>query len=52
MSRKSPEARELATERRHADRYGRKASNRHARRVKAFERYTAETSYRQGVNVA
>lgn len=52
MSRKSPEARELATERRQSDRYGRKASNRHARRVKAFERYAADTSYRAGVKVA
>lgn len=52
MSRKSPEARLIATERRIADRYGRKSENRHARRVKTFERNAAAMSYRAGVNVA
>lgn len=45
-TRKSPEARELQAERRHAERYGRRAQNRHARSVKRFERGAADVSFR------
>ena len=46
MSRKSPDARELANERRIAER-DRKASRRHAREVKRYEFIAAETHYRR-----
>ena len=45
-TRKSPEARELATERRQAERHGTRARNRHARNVKRYERNVADASFR------
>ena len=45
-TRKSPEARELQLERREAERYGRRAQNRHARQVKRYEISAADNSFR------
>lgn len=46
MSRKSPESRDVYVERRITDRYGRKATNRHARKVQTFERNAAQTAWK------
>jgi hypothetical protein len=45
-TRKSPEARELQIERRNAERYGRRAQNRHARQVKRYEISAADAAFR------